>query len=296
MAANESNSSLKILPQSLIMVVDLAPLVFVQVVFIFFMIGPCCCRLCKYKSSKAKLEQNLKNLSPNSPILTRSILPILKKGDSETDTRLFDYKVPTEFIMRVMRLDIMLLFVILNAMGIFWQDLFIQSYSYQSELDRELVFCYNEKCLDPECPKFYCYKFDFDFGKALSNAVDFFALFISINSIITVTLLLVSGGKNGSKIRKLCAILLHFVILLVCDLFYYSLIYMSMVSLVNNLHNVYIHFVNICFNVYVFVILLNVAIVYWCTVDKVPHERLALDEPYDSLTKPFIVQENEDMV
>ncbi len=36
MAANESNSSLKILPRVLILVVDLAPLVFVQVVFIFF--------------------------------------------------------------------------------------------------------------------------------------------------------------------------------------------------------------------------------------------------------------------
>ena len=280
MAANESNSSLKILPRVLIMVVDLAPLVFVQVVFIFFMIGPCCCRLCKYKSSKAKLEQNLKNLSPNSPILTRSILPILKKGDSETDTRLFDYKVPTEFVIR---LDIMTFYVIINAMVIFWQDLFIQSYSYQSELDRELVFCYNEKCLDPECPKFYCYKFDFDFGKALSNAVDFFALFISINSIITVTLLLVSGGKNGSKIRKRCAILLHTVIVLVCAFFYISLIYMSVASFFNNIHNIYNYFVNIFYCVILFVIILNAAIVFWCTVEKVPQECFtALEEPYDS--------------
>ncbi len=155
----------------------------------------------------------------------------------------------------------------------------------------------NKNCSETECADFFCYKFDFDFGKALSNAVGLFAFFISINSIITVTQLSVSGGKNGSKIRKRCAILLHTVIVLVCAFFYISLIYMSMVSLFNNNHNVYNYFVNISYCVILFVIILNAAIVLWCTVEKVPQKRFtALEEPYDSLTQPFILQENEDIV
>ena len=128
-------------------------------------------------------------------------------------------------------------------MGIFWQELFIQAYVYQPGLDREL-FCYenlmigwNVDCSesDIDCTNMFCYRFDLDFGKAITNAVGLLSLYISLVSFMTVILVvMISAGKNGNRIQKWCANVTGIVIFGIIILLYLSLFVMDIIVLINS--------------------------------------------------------------
>ncbi len=82
-------------------------------------------------------------------------------------------------------------------MAVFWEELFIQGFPYQLGVESEL-FCYessftslNVNCTQLNCTGFDCYKIVLRFWKAFTTAAGVFATFISIHSIVTVTLLFV---------------------------------------------------------------------------------------------------------
>ena len=141
--------------QILILIVDFFPIYLVQNVFMLIWIY----LLCECKCSDAKLEQDL---ITNFHKIARNILPLLKKGDSEAVTRLFDYK--NRFIFSLLS---MLLLLLWQSFG---KELFIQEYVYEPGLERSL-FCYESiwsaDCSKVNCTNLVCYKFDLNFWKSI---------------------------------------------------------------------------------------------------------------------------------
>ncbi len=271
----------QVLPQQFIYFVDLGPIFLVQLVHAVIILYAFCCSIAKNVRCNAKWHK-----------ITRTILPILKKGDSDTDTRLFKYKVPPSYIFI---LPFYTAYVTLTAIAVFWQELFVQVYVYQPGLENE-AFCYhlgdiwNANCSVVNCTNALCYKFEVNFGKAFTNAAGLFVFFTSILTITTTTLLLVSDGKTGSTWRRCCAKLLHIMIVLLCFILFCILLYVSMLNLIEFKS----YFGNIQYILVLFDILSSAIYVPWWEFEKVPHEQLPLEEPDDSLTQPLIPPENEE--
>ncbi len=281
------------LPQQLIIVLDYLPMFVVQILFI--LIFPCGITiiLLKQKCFGPHEPQNDDVISVKWHKLARTILPRLKKGASETDTILFDYKVPPSFISSLVFSTSHITF---SSMAIFWQELFIQGYLYQPGLDSEL-YCYenlwetwNVNCSDIDCTNMLCYKFDLDFGKAFTNAAGLFTFFIFSFSATTVFLIFASGGKNGSKKRKCLTIFLCILIFAVYAFFYISLLAMDVIFLLNNLNrHSFRYFLNGNYITTLTSTLLFAVRVKWWEFEEIPqdqmepnaHDQMALEEPND---------------
>ncbi len=275
--------SLLPLPQQLIIVLDFLPMIVVQIVFI------CSIAIILLRQQEPQQSQN-DVISVKWHKLARTILPILRKGASETDTILFDYKVPPSFISSLI---VSTFQITLILMAIFWQELFIQEYLYQPGLDSEL-YCYenvletwNVNCSDIDCTNMLCYKFDLDFGKAFTNAAGLFTSFVFFLSITTVILILASGGKNGSNKRKCVAKFIRFVILAVSAFFYIVLVVMDSILLMNNKNHLFKFFLNLNYIATLTTTLWHAGRVHWWEFEEIPwdqmepNDQMALQEPND---------------
>ncbi len=175
-------------------------------------------------------------------------------------------------------------------MGIFWQELFIQAYVYQPGLDREL-FCYenlmigwNVDCSesDIDCTNMFCYRFDLDFGKAITNAVGLLSLYISLVSFMTVILVvMISARKNGNRIQKWCANVTGFVISGIIILLYLSLVVMDFIVLIKS-GNFYKYLSDLNYIGAIILILYLAAAVEWSKFEETitpPQDQLTLEVP-----------------
>ena len=213
-----------------------------------------------YKSSN---EDQLKSIHNE----VRSFIPLFKKGSSETETILFNFKVPIGYVVSVYS---SMFYVFSVAVAIFWQTAFIEEVEC-SPLNSKR-FCYInsskqiESCDEIEISQGYvsCYHFTVRFGEAIANAAGIFTFYIVVFGLVTYIILKFYDGKNGTKLKKVLIIAVLFTLV---PILYGGLIFGVSVSNLSN-YQIWIDTNYLIFILFVFINVISLPLFGFKKLDR----------------------------
>ena len=156
----------------------------------------------------------------DSPLLhkvIRGIFKVLKQGSSVNETYLFDYKVPNYFVFSLLSSTV---YITCSTVAVFWLEFLVEETNSCSATDPALHCFSNDpgsfgrsiRCLNngqtipSNVTSVLCYKFAIDFGEGFKTAGGILTSSVAIFAMVTFSLLALSGGRSGSKKRKLITV------------------------------------------------------------------------------------------
>ena len=220
------------------------------------------CLYSKFKSSKGDQFKPLLNE-------IRSIVPLFKKGSSETETLLFNFQVPIFYVLSVF---LSIIYVFLVAVAIFWQTAFIEEVEYDP--GKRNSFCYESQQktqqFDNETSQvsFNCYHFTVRFGDALTNAAGVFTFYVIVFGLIHYIFLKSSNGKDGTKMRKVMVfVLVNFFLFVIMII--YTCIIIGVVSSNTSYYQISCN-INYLTSIYSFFII--IITMPWWRIEKLPEQ------------------------
>ena len=226
--------------------------------------------------------------------ITRSVFKMMKEGSSERETVIFHYVVPNNTLFSLV---IGTVFFIMFSLAIFWQTFFIsQEDCFLASFNDSRLLCFEGYVLLDNCSllnlnsdeNIGCYRIAFAFGSAITTAVGAFASYVVYISLYIILLVLISGGKNGSKKRKIAAVLTQGIYCIAAAFFYTGLSIGSMTYA----KYLYQYLSNINYSVFLYYeIIFASASVHWWKFEKTQHK---MDSGLNTLKVPLLPQhENE---
>ena len=226
--------------------------------------------------------------------ITRSTFNVMKKGSSESETVIFHYVVPDQTLFHLV---IGTVFFILFSLAIFWQTFFIsQEDCFSASFNDSRLLCFEGHVLLENCTLLNlnsdeyigCYRIAFAFGSAITTAAGAFASYVVHISLQITLLVLISGGKNGSKKRKIAAVLTQ-VIYFIFAFVFYTALFIGSFTYINYLYQ-FLSNINYSVFLYCEVVFVHSTVHWWKFEKAGGKEQQKMDSGLDTLKVPLLPQ------